>query len=243
MDVVITHANALLDAHVYHSATPTPLASLWSGIPLFLIMLFGAVLLYFVVATLDYMLFWTPEDPEHPKWDWARKEVNKEYFKGQIKKEIKHAMTSVPIMSAMTVPIYLAEFYGYSKVYYNFDDYSLTYTIGSVAWFFMFTDCGIYWIHRWLHHRSLYWIHAPHHAYIAPTPYASIAFHPIDGWAQALPYHLFVFLFPFNNWVYLGLFVGVQIWVRSATSHSKCSPSTRTRPRPHGHDLAPLRII
>lgn len=48
-----------------------------------------------------------------------------------------------------------------------------------------------------LHHRLLYApIHKLHHKYKETTPFSSYAFHPLDGWLQGCPYHIFVFLFP-----------------------------------------------
>ena len=72
----------------------------------------------------------------------------------------------------------------------------------------MFTDFGIYWIHRWEHNPMWYkWLHKPHHKWIVPTPFASYAFHPLDGYFQSIPYHLFAFVFPLHHLLYLGLFV------------------------------------
>ena len=45
-----------------------------------------------------------------------------------------------------------------------------------------------------------------------PTPFASHAFHPVDGYAQSVPYHLFIFIFPMQRHLYLGLFVAVNFW-------------------------------
>jgi lathosterol oxidase len=45
-----------------------------------------------------------------------------------------------------------------------------------------------------------------------PTPWAALAFHPVDGYAQSLPYHIFVYVFPLHKYLYLGLFVFVQLW-------------------------------
>merc|ERR1712098_964112 len=42
--------------------------------------------------------------------------------------------------------------------------------------------------------------------------YAAIAFHPVDGWAQSLPYHVFPFIFPLQKIAYLALFFFVQVW-------------------------------
>ena len=45
-----------------------------------------------------------------------------------------------------------------------------------------------------------------------PTPFASHAFHPLDGYFQSLPYHVFIFVFPLHRTLYLGLFVFVNMW-------------------------------
>lgn len=68
-------------------------------------------------------------------------------------------------------------------------------------------------MHRYEHHPLIYKrIHKPHHRWIIPTPFASHAFHPLDGYAQSLPYHIFVFLFPLQKYLYMGLFVFVNLW-------------------------------
>ena len=75
---------------------------------------------------------------------------------------------------------------------------------------------AIYWIHRWLHHPSIYrYIHKTHHIWKVPTPFASHAFHPVDGFLQSVPYHIYPFLFPLHKYVYLALFVFVNIWTVS----------------------------
>jgi lathosterol oxidase len=121
----------------------------------------------------------------------------------------------MPLMSLWTVPWFLGEVRGYSKLYDNISDYGIPYAIFSSIWFLFFTDALIYWIHRGLHHPMLYHLHKPHHLWKVPTPFASHAFHHLDGYAQSLPYHLFVYLFPLHKFIYLGLFVFVNIWTIS----------------------------
>ena len=82
--------------------------------------------------------------------------------------------------------------------------------------FILFTDMLIYWIHRALHSKLLYKpFHKLHHKWIVPTPFASHAFHPIDGFLQSLPYHLYVFLFPMHKYLYLAFFAFVNLWTVS----------------------------
>jgi Delta7-sterol 5-desaturase len=45
-----------------------------------------------------------------------------------------------------------------------------------------------------------------------PTPFASHAFHPVDGWAQSVPYHVFPFVMPLQKFAYIILFVFINIW-------------------------------
>ncbi|KAG0370024.1 c-5 sterol desaturase [Gamsiella multidivaricata] len=87
------------------------------------------------------------------------------------------------------------------------------YTAVSIVCFLLFTDFGIYWIHRWLHHPLLYKrLHKPHHKWIIPTPFSSHAFHFMDGYLQSVPYHLFVYMMPMQKYIYLVMFASVNFW-------------------------------
>jgi len=56
-----------------------------------------------------------------------------------------------------TVPWFWGEVKGYSKLYSDPQAYGgIPYMLFSIAAFLVFTDFGIYWIHRWLHHPILY---------------------------------------------------------------------------------------
>lgn len=48
-----------------------------------------------------------------------------------------------------------------------------------------------------------------------PTPFASHAFHPLDGFLSSLPYHVYPFLFPLHKVLYLALYIFVNIWTVS----------------------------
>ncbi|KAG0345746.1 c-5 sterol desaturase [Podila humilis] len=88
-----------------------------------------------------------------------------------------------------------------------------SYVAVSVVLFILFTDCGIYWAHRVLHHPLLYKrFHKPHHKWVVPTPFASHAFHFVDGYIQSLPYQLVLFIVPLHKYLYLALFTFVNLW-------------------------------
>lgn len=116
-------------------------------------------------------------------------------------------------MAVFTVPFFVAEVRGHSLLYQDVGDYGKAYMWLQFPLFLMWTDFWIYLIHRGLHHPMVYrTLHKPHHKWIMPTPYASHAFHPVDGFLQSVPYHVFPFIFPLQKFAYLGLFVFIQVW-------------------------------
>ncbi|CCO28872.1 sterol desaturase, putative [Rhizoctonia solani AG-1 IB] len=205
---IATHTSAL-PTWLLRFASPAAAASAWPRdyvprqlISLTLITLIGIHVLYFVFAALSYYLIFDHNMMKHPR-----------FLKNQVKLEIECALRAFPAMTLLTLPWFLGEVRGYSRLYEDPAEYGYAYLVLSVPFFFVFTDYLVYWIHRLLHHPLLYKrLHKPHHKWLIPTPFASHAFHPVDGYAQSLPYHIFIFLFPLQRWVYLGSFVAVNFW-------------------------------
>lgn len=161
-------------------------------------------LLYFIVASLSYYYVFDTKIFNHPR-----------YLKNQVSLEIWQAVTAIPVMVALTAPFFLMELKGFSRLYYPINDETGGWKAVwlQIPLFILFTDCLIYFIHRWLHWPSVYKrLHKPHHKWIVCTPFASHAFHPVDGWAQSLPYHLFPLVFRLHKVLYLFLFTFVNFW-------------------------------
>ncbi|KAA8651480.1 hypothetical protein EYZ11_004567 [Aspergillus tanneri] len=173
------------------------------GLSLFLVAWAFGVILYFITSTLSYCFVYDKRIMNHPK-----------FLRNQISLEIKQAMKSMPGMAVLTALCFVAEVRGYSKLYDFADEGPFPlYTYLQFPLFITFTDFGIYFIHRGLHHPWVYkHLHKAHHKWIISTPYASYAFHPLDGFSQSFPYHLYPFLFPLQKGAYLILFVFVTIW-------------------------------
>ncbi len=130
-----------------------------------------------------------------------------------VRREIVTSVRSLIIMTAMTVVPEMLVQLGYSKIYHNISDYGMTYLLLSPLLFLAFSDFLIYFLHRGLHHRLVYkHLHKPHHSFVNTTPFAAFAFHPLDGWTQGVPYHLFAFLFPMHGVMHLISLTVVSIW-------------------------------
>lgn len=172
------------------------------SLSLYVITVLGAYFVYFLTSAASYFLVYSADNFKHPR-----------YLKNQLRMEISQSITSIPLMSLFTLPWFVAENRGYSRLYWSMDSYSKWYFWFQFPFFIFFTDMLVYVMHRSLHSRLLYKrFHKPHHKWIVPTPFASFAFHPVDGYMQSLPYHIFPFLFPLQKLAYLGLFTVVQMW-------------------------------
>ena len=136
------------------------------------------------------------------------------FIKNQVWLEIKYANQSMPGMALLTAPIFLAEIRGFGRLYDRSEDGpGWWYDVLQFPFFLIFTDFCIYWIHRGLHSPLLYKrLHKPHHRWVMPTPFASHAFHPLDGFSQGFPYHLYGLLFPLQKLAFIFLFVFVNFW-------------------------------
>ncbi|ANB15242.1 C-5 sterol desaturase [Sugiyamaella lignohabitans] len=169
---------------------------------IFLITWIFGYTLYLLVAGLSYKFVYDPANFKHPK-----------YLKNQVRMELRQSLTSIPVMTLFTVPWFVWELRGYSKLYYDADKYGLWYIFFQFPLFLLFTDMNIYFIHRWLHSPGVYKrLHKPHHKWIVPTPFASHAFHPMDGYLQSIPYHVFPFIFPLHKIAYVVLFMIINVW-------------------------------
>ncbi|PWY98356.1 putative sterol delta 5,6-desaturase [Testicularia cyperi] len=171
-------------------------------VSLFVLTYIGILVLYFTFAGLSFRYIFNKEMMKHPR-----------FLRNQVRLEIESSMRAFLPLDLMTVPWFVLEVRGHSKLYENIADYGWAYAILSVPLFLVFTDAAIYWVHRLEHHPRLYkHVHKPHHKWLVPTPFASHAFHPIDGYAQSLPYHIFPFIFPLHRVISIGLFVFVNMW-------------------------------
>ncbi|KAG3116019.1 hypothetical protein PI124_g5575 [Phytophthora idaei] len=167
--------------------------------------LVGGYLLYLTGAGFAYEFLFDKDLMNHPKFQ-----------KNQVRSETLASMKSIPMMVLLALPWFLAEVRGYSKTYTAFGKFGYWFEAQTVATFIFFSDMLIYWFHRWLHHPLIYaTLHKPHHKWIICTPFASHAFHPMDGYIQSLPYHFYIMLFPIHRGLFLALFLAVNFWTIS----------------------------
>lgn len=108
--------------------------------------------------------------------------------------------------------------------------YTLCYSrVDTVGWpmyavyFVMYmasVEFGVYWMHRKLHEVRLGYkfLHATHHVYNKEnslSPFAGLAFNPLDGMLQAIPYVWTLALVPMHFLTHEALLFATAIWTTS----------------------------
>lgn len=177
----------------------------------------GGLLFYVVTAGSSYLYYWRlrverffpPE--QRRKHEWA-----------EVKKEWLWSFYNVLGNAAMTAPLYALIVSGRSKVYFDVAEHGIPYLLFSSALLLVLTELLVYWAHRLLHLPALYTrLHVYHHQFRTPSPWTSMAFHPLDSFMQAAPHHLCAFLFPMHVGVYFSAIMFLQVW--STLIHDRVS--------------------
>jgi Delta7-sterol 5-desaturase len=171
----------------------------------------GVLVYYGTAGFFHYHIYIHPraqstfQDRTRPTWDT---------IKGQIKlsQQSLFVYVSLPVIDEFLVEG------GYTKVYFTIDEVGgwIPFTLYTIL-YFSFVEIGIYWMHRTLHtNKWLYkHVHLMHHQYNKPetlTPWASIAFHPLDGMLQACPYVVCLFLVPCHYLTHVLMLFFTAVW-------------------------------
>eukprot|EP00271_Cylindrocystis_brebissonii_P003660 TRINITY_DN14861_c0_g1_i1.p1 TRINITY_DN14861_c0_g1~~TRINITY_DN14861_c0_g1_i1.p1 ORF type:complete len:345 (-),score=30.28 TRINITY_DN14861_c0_g1_i1:607-1641(-) len=132
-------------------------------------------------------------------------------------KQIRVALLSMPAyVSLPTLSEHMVEM-GWTRCYAQVDEVGMLTYLGLFAAYMMFVEFGIYWMHRELHDiKPLYkWLHATHHVYNKQntlSPFAGLAFNPIDGILQACPHVIALFVLPTHFFTHEAMLFLEAVW-------------------------------
>jgi len=134
-----------------------------------------------------------------------------------ILQQIRVASLAMPMYAMLpTVTDVIVES-GWTRSYPRVDDVGLPLYVGYFFVYMLVVEFGVYWMHRLLHEiRPLYdMLHAYHHIYNKQhtlSPFAGLAFHPVDGILQAFPYTIALFIVPMHYLTHLMLLFLTGVW-------------------------------
>ena len=119
---------------------------------------------------------------------------------------------SLPVLSEFLIENKFTKVYFYIDEIGGWECYGVYFVL-----YLALVELGVYWMHRTLHtNKFLYkYVHGLHHKYnqaATLTPWASIAFNPLDGILQASPYVFFLFFVPVHYFTHVFLLFFSGVW-------------------------------
>lgn len=164
------------------------------------------LLLNGTLITFAYFLFWKKLKKKLTNW---RIQLKQRADSQQIKAELKNAIGTLSVGALFSSIVIYASTLGYTKIYTDFDDYHLAWSLLGFFILLIIDDTWFYWMHRLLHHPRIYkYIHKEHHLSIDVNPYSSLSFH----WAEALLLSFWIIPASFILPIYAPVLLVVQLW-------------------------------
>ncbi len=128
-------------------------------------------------------------------------------------REIGHSGYTALIFATMGVGIYFLRQAGYTQLYGEVAKYGWGYLVFSFVFLLVLHDTYFYWMHRLMHHPKLFQLlHRVHHQSYNPTPWAALAFHPLEAILEIAIVPLAIFIMPFHPLVLLLFATWSLLW-------------------------------
>jgi lathosterol oxidase len=172
----------------------------------------AAIVVYFALSGLSYLVVYV----------LGRRRFHPSYVADGVQNRRAMRLSIVGVLGNVTLamPVQALIASGHSQIYWTVSAAGVPWMVASVVLYVAFVDTAIYWTHRTMHTDFLYrHVHRYHHEWQVPNSWTSMAFHPLDSFALALPVHLFAFLVPLNGYVYLVMQGVMSLW--SVGSHDR----------------------
>jgi lathosterol oxidase len=165
---------------------------------------------YLVIATVAFLLFYVLL-----KKTIAGNKIQKRYPKLiDYSREIGFSVLTVFIMALIPASIIgNPSIVKYTKFYTDINQHSMTWFVFAFPVMAFIHDTYFYWMHRLIHHPSLFKIvHLVHHKSTNPSPFAAYAFHPLEAILEAGIFVVFVFTIPVHFFHLLFFFLFMIIY-------------------------------
>ncbi|QDZ20109.1 sterol desaturase [Chloropicon primus] len=136
---------------------------------------------------------------------------------GDVAEQVKVSLGSLPMYSFLPALCEHIVERGWTLAYVRMDEYSYATYFASFFLYMFFVEFGVYWNHRLLHdlrlgYDKLHYIHHKYNKENTLSPFAGLAFHPLDGILQAVPYFWTLFVFPMHALTYELMLFGTAVW-------------------------------
>jgi len=160
-------------------------------------------------------------------------------------REIFYSLLTALIFAVIGFIVFVTPLSAYTHTYWDIHKYGIPYFILSIVLMILVHDAYFYWTHRLMHIGPVFRIvHRVHHLSTNPSPWAAMAFHPLESVIEGsvivviaflLPAHplaigiFLLFMMAYNVYGHLGFELypkgfsksRVGKWVNTAVSHNQ----------------------
>jgi lathosterol oxidase len=150
---------------------------------------------YLVLASAAFLVFY-----HFKKKDWSPGKIQLEFpALTDYQREFLYSVSTSVIFATLGYLFFFGPLAPYTMVYKNIHEHSWTYFFGSVALTLLVHDTYFYWTHRLMHHPRLFrYFHRVHHLSTNPSPWAAMAFHPLEAVVEFGIIAIVPFMFPIH---------------------------------------------
>ena len=131
--------------------------------------------------------------------------------------QMKAAVLAMPLYAILPAATEYCMEQGWTMAYARLSDVGLPLYILYFALYMTFVEFFVYWQHRLLHdirigYNALHHIHHKYNKEHTLSPFAGLAFHPLDGILQAIPYAWTLWFVPMHTLTHELLLFATGIW-------------------------------
>lgn len=152
-------------------------------------------LIYLTAAGVFYYLFWIKFRKK-----FSTLKIQPSFPKvSTIKKEVGWSLLNIFCLAIINLSIYFIYKGGHTKIYLDISEYGWFYFIITLPLLMFLQDTYFYWTHRALHTGFLYKkIHRVHHQFTNPSPWTTLAQHPLEIIPQNLFFIIVLSIIPIH---------------------------------------------
>ena len=161
----------------------------------YLMIILSNLLRYFLLAGIPFLIFYKL----FPNHFLVNKIQSRLAGRKDFIREILHSLQTTFILVAVGLALLYSPLKAYTQVYNDLSLHALWWVPTSVLLALVLHDTYFYWMHRIVHHPTLYAkVHLLHHKSTNPSPWASYSFHFFEGVLEAMVAPLILLLIPMH---------------------------------------------
>lgn len=181
--------------------TDIPDASTLSGMLLILAAFFAVVVgryLFISGAFHLYFYVWKREQ-------WKNRKLSaKSISRKQFSREVLYSTITAFIFALAGALVVLLWQQGYTMIYSDIYEYGIWYLPVSLIIYMLIHETYYYWLHRWMHHPSIFrYVHKVHHQSTSTSAWTAFSFHPLEGLLQAIFLPVLLLAIPIHPYILL----------------------------------------